>query len=179
MSFFQSLFRRFSKKQEVTTPDIQQNQPEPLGGDTNPTDDANLDNTNPQADGESEAIIKLEDDLEPEVIVKLEDDSASDGVTNLRQNTDLQDDTDLNNNLNPDSDANPQVAATKDDSIPEGYDFANASSRDDKRISRKSGAERRYFDSLFFDSESSSEDETGTGKKDIPFHVDTRYEINS
>ncbi|KUL92218.1 hypothetical protein ZTR_02300 [Talaromyces verruculosus] len=182
MSFVQSLFRRFSKKQEIETPENQQNRPEPLGGDTKSKDDATLDditldNTNPddanlnddaifddtnlQADAESKIYIKSEADAETEVNVNQEDDSDSESVPFLWGNR-VSKDAELNQESNLKGDPNPQVDTTKDDSVPKdtGLYPTNISSTDDTRLSRKSETERQLPGSLFRNSVSSSGDET-------------------
>lgn len=197
MSFFQSLFRRFSKKQEIETPENQQNHSEPLGAytnskddaildditldDTNPddansndanlNDDAILDDTNPQADAEPKVDIQSEADAETEVNVEAATEPES--VTFLWENRVSKDDAGLSQELNSKSDSNPQVDTTKGDSVPK----TNISSTDDTRLSRKSEAELHFIDSLFCDSESSSKDETDN--QDIPFRINERYGVNS
>lgn len=143
MPFFQRWIRPFFRRQEGAPPDSHENDSKSL-----------------------------------EVNVKVEEESDSKRVIFVRENPVLKDDAslrdDTNLDSNPENDANPQADATQGDSAPNGSRSSpkgyvslyptNVSSIDDQRTTHKSEAERRYFDSLFCESESSSENDTG--KKD-------------
>lgn len=157
MSFFQRWIRPFFTRQEVAPPDSHENEPEPV-----------------------EVKVKVGEESDSENVIFVRENPVLKDDVNLRDNTNLEDnihfrdDADLNLDSNPEDDANPQADATKDYSTPNGSRSSprsyvspyptNVLSIDDQRTTHKLEADRRYFDSLFCESESSSED--GTGKKD-------------
>lgn len=159
MSFFQRWIRPFFTRQEVAPPDSRENDSKPV---------------------EIKVKVGEESDSESVIFVRenpvLKDDAKLRNDANLEDNIHFHDDADLNLDSNPEDDANPQADVTQDDSAPNGLRSfprgyvrpypANVSPVDDKRTPRKSETERRYFDSLFCKSESSSEDETDKRSQD-------------
>ncbi|KUL92217.1 hypothetical protein ZTR_02301 [Talaromyces verruculosus] len=153
MSFLQRWIRPFLTRQEVAPPKSHE--------DNSKSVDVKV---NVEEESDSESVIFVRKNQVSKQEANLRDDP------NLEDNIHFQDDADLNRDSIPEDDANPQADVTQDDSAPNGLRSfpkgyvspypANVSPIDDKRTPRKSEAERRYFDLLLYESESSSEDET-------------------